>query len=80
MELQLTCGHCDASWVVERWTPTAMSCPKCGSEELGDRRSLTEDLERIAKQKASAERKRLANATTDKHVAAPQPHKPSNPV
>jgi PHP family Zn ribbon phosphoesterase len=62
MELNLTCGQCGTSWTVERWTPTAMACPKCGSAQLGDGRSRTEEQLRIAKKKAAQQRKRLEHS------------------
>lgn len=63
MELHLMCGQCNTKWTVARWSAAAMACPKCGSKQLGDGRSLTEAQERIAKKKASEERKRLGQVT-----------------
>jgi len=36
MKMFLTCAKCWNEWTVERWTPTAMRCSKCGSERLAD--------------------------------------------
>lgn len=71
MELKLMCGHCNAKWTVARWTSAAMTCPKCGSKQLGDGRSQSEEQGRLAKKKASEERKRLEQTTPQPRVDAP---------
>jgi DNA-directed RNA polymerase subunit RPC12/RpoP len=61
MQMNLMCGRCSEHWTVERWTPTAMSCPRCGSGKLGNARSLIEAQQRLAKRDAAEQRKRLEN-------------------
>jgi PHP family Zn ribbon phosphoesterase len=36
MMMFLTCRKCGRAWTVERWSPAAMRCPKCGSYDLTD--------------------------------------------
>ena len=60
MKLVLTCGKCLHEWAVEQWTPTAMHCPKCGSERLSDGLSAKEQVLRDAKHKESERRKQIA--------------------
>jgi PHP family Zn ribbon phosphoesterase len=56
MRMLLTCGKCLRERAVERWTPAAMRCPKCGSESLSDGFSVKERERRVAKQKESERR------------------------
>ncbi len=53
MELNLMCAHCGQRGIVVRWTPKAMSCPRCGSGKLGDARSPIEERQRLAKRAAA---------------------------
>jgi hypothetical protein len=53
MEIRLSCLWCRTEWKVERWSPSAMRCPACGSAELGDELSFQEEAKRAAKRKAA---------------------------
>jgi len=61
MDMNLMCGRCSKKWTVARWSPGAMCCPKCGSRQLGNARSVIEEKMRLDKRNAAEERKRIAN-------------------
>ncbi|MBI5879883.1 MAG: hypothetical protein HZB53_19730 [Chloroflexi bacterium] len=62
MHVNLMCGQCGKHWIVVRWSPTAMNCPRCGSIRLGNARILVEEQLRADKLSAAQERKRVEQA------------------
>jgi DNA-directed RNA polymerase subunit RPC12/RpoP len=62
MEVKLLCARCGRQWTVVRWSPTAMSCPTCGSGSLGNARGLIETQQRLAKRDAAEHRKPIEQA------------------
>ena len=54
-----TCGH---EWTVVRWTPTAMSCPKCAGGKLGNALGLIDERQCTARRDAAEARTHVEQA------------------